>query len=55
MPKALEMTRDIVVAAFQSVSCNNFVLYDETGKNTADFFEAIYNKVKEIEGKEINE
>jgi len=43
--KALEITAEIVKASVEGM---NIKLYSDTGKNVAEYFEAIYNKVSEI-------
>lgn len=50
-PKALEYTKDIVVSR---LSNTNMSISKETGEYTAEFFEAIYNKIVELENRESN-
>jgi len=47
MSNALEVTRDIVVAAFSSTS--SFYPDKDSGENVAEFIQAVYDKIKGLE------
>jgi hypothetical protein len=49
---AFDAAKDIVVAALGSVGTNFLYLDSESGKAVAEFFEAVYVKLKEIEDQE---
>ena len=49
--KAFEYAKEIVVAALVNNNSHAPVIYSEGGKEVADFFEAIFNKLVELENK----
>ena len=51
MSNALEITRDIIVAAFGSTS--SFYPNKDSGDDVAEFIQVIYDKVKELEDAEL--
>jgi len=53
LSNALAITRDIVVAAFGST--NAFFPSVDSGKSTAEFIQAVFDKVKELEDQIIKE
>jgi hypothetical protein len=52
MSKAIDITRDIVVAAFGSLNCNGWQIDEQSGTATADFIQVVYDKVKGIQENE---